>query len=184
MTRTLAILATLLVTSAVQCRLFCLKTTDVTPAHVKVDLKRYQGRWYSIASIDHPSLGDCVCSTAEYTLLKSGKIEVLNICSTAQNKKVVAPGLAVPRNTDNTKLEVFFYGHGYPYWIMAIGNTQNYDHVIIGGPERLGLYILSRTPQMATKTYNSLVAVAKAQGYDTSKLVKAQVKYCLKNKTF
>ena len=177
-TSTIAIVTALLAVKAVQSRMFDL-TGAVTPAGVKVDLTRYQGLWYEITSIPQPYLGDCVCSTAQYTL-EGGKVKVTNTCANQQYKKRATNGYAVSKNAQNTKLEVFFYGQGAPYWILAIGNTQNYDHVLVGEPSRKSLYILSRRPEIVPATYNKLIAIAKAQGFDTSKLVGDQIKYCLK----
>ena len=154
-------------------------TGAVVPANTQVDLAKYIGTWYEIAAIPQPYLGNCVCSIAQYSL-EGKKVKVLNTCANKQYKKRSTPGYAVSRNSLNTKLEVFFYGHGAPYWILAIGNGPTYDHVLVGEPKRTSLYILSRKTTLDQATYDKLVAVAKSEGFDTSKLVRDQVQYCVK----
>ena len=45
-----------------------------------VNLSRYLGLWYEIATIDHSFQKDCVASTADYSLKPDGYIKVVNTC--------------------------------------------------------------------------------------------------------
>ena len=56
--------------------------TDETPLTVvdSVDLQRYLGKWYEIASYPAWFQKDCTGSTAEYDLLPDGRIQVVNRC--------------------------------------------------------------------------------------------------------
>ena len=45
-----------------------------------VDLKRYAGLWYEIASKPVSQQEGCRCTTAEYSLLEDGVIRVVNTC--------------------------------------------------------------------------------------------------------
>ena len=171
MSRTITLIAIAIAFSAVVAE-------DVHPIAGKVDLTRYQGMWYEQASIPQPYTGSCVCNTAQYTL-RGSKLEVLNGCIQADGRKRSVHLSGVSRNPPyNTKLRVYFGPIGAPYWILAIGNTQNYDHVLVGEPSRRSLYILSRAKFLDETTYNQLIAVAQKEGYDTSKLVRDQNKKC------
>jgi len=46
----------------------------------RVDLNRYLGMWYEIASYPSWFQKGCTGSTAEYSLLSDGKIQVINRC--------------------------------------------------------------------------------------------------------
>jgi lipocalin len=44
----------------------------------RVDLDRYQGKWYEVARLPNRFQSDCAGATAEYGLREDGKISVLN----------------------------------------------------------------------------------------------------------
>jgi apolipoprotein D and lipocalin family protein len=150
------------------------------PAPVRVvpsvDLKRYAGKWYEIAR--YPNRFQRGCSgdvTANYTLRPDGKITVLNQCRTEKGSTKSAKGTArvASEKGPNTKLRVSFFWPFYGnYWIMEL--DENYEWAVIGEPGRDYLWILSRKPKMDDTLYNSLLEKIRAQGYDTSRLVRTK----------
>ena len=54
--------------------------TDPLEVVPHVDLQRYLGRWYEIATIPQHFQKGCVAVTADYSLLKNGDIRVVNTC--------------------------------------------------------------------------------------------------------
>src|SRR4051812_16988190 len=46
----------------------------------QLDINRYLGKWYEIASIPHRFQKGCVASTATYSLRTDGNINVFNEC--------------------------------------------------------------------------------------------------------
>jgi apolipoprotein D and lipocalin family protein len=50
---------------------------EVVPA---VDLNRYAGTWYEIASLPVSQQKGCFCTKAEYSLMDDGVIKVVNTC--------------------------------------------------------------------------------------------------------
>lgn len=143
------------------------KPLQVVP---RVDLNRYLGTWYEIATIPQRFQKDCVAVTATYTLRNDGKIEVLNKCrkKTLDGEIKTAKGKAwVVDKETNAKLKVqFFWPFRGGYWIIEL--DPDYQYAVIGHPGRNYLWILSRTPQMDEALYQDLVQRIVDKGYDPS----------------
>jgi len=141
-----------------------------TVAHV--DLARYVGNWYEIASFPQSFQRGCVATTAAYTIRADGDIDVLNRCrrDTLDGPEKSALGRArVVDTATNAKLEVSFFRPFWgDYWIVDLG--AEYDFAVVGHPGRDYLWILSRTPTMPEATYASILARLQARSYDTSRL--------------
>ena len=139
-----------------------------------VVLSSYMGTWYEIASFPQRFQKGCTGTTAEYTILADGKIEVVNRCrkETLEGKESVARGrVRVVDPTTNAKLEVcFFWPFWGDYWIIDL--ESNYEHAVVGHPSRTYLWILSRKPQMESAVYDGILNRLRRQGYDTTKLVR------------
>lgn len=139
-----------------------------------VDLKRYAGKWYEIASYPQRFQKGCTCTTAEYTPTNEGYIIVENACNkdSVNGEKSGIKGKAfIVENTGNAKLEVqFFWPFKGKYWIIDL--DSNYTYAVVGHPNREYLWILSRTPQMEEKTYQEILERVKAKGFDLGMLQK------------
>jgi len=138
-----------------------------------VDLERYMGKWYEIASFPNWFQRNCFCSAAEYTM-KDGFVEVRNSCrkESPNGAADVAVGKAytVP-GSNNSKLKVQFqWPFKGDYWIIAL--DENYRYVMVGHPKRKYLWILSRTTQMDDATFERLKEIARSRGYDVGRLQK------------
>jgi len=139
---------------------------EVVPA---VDLSRYIGRWYEIASFPSRFQKGCTDSRAEYRIRPDGKVEVLNSC--LRNGKVdTAKGKAwVVDKATNAKLKVsFFWPFRGNYWIIDLG--KDYEYAVVSAPSMKYLWILSRTPQMDEKCYQEIVTRLKDRGLDVARL--------------
>lgn len=137
-----------------------------------VDLNRYLGKWYEIASLPQSFQKGCVASTANYSLRDDGDIDVLNQCrmGSADGKIKSAHGYAkVVDKKSNAKLKVtFFWPFFGKYWIIDLG--ANYEYTVVGHPNRKYLWILSRVPNIDEGTYQAIVRRAQEKGFDVSKL--------------
>lgn len=144
-----------------------LKTVD------QVDLARYLGKWYDVASFPQWFQRGCTAITAEYALKPNGEINVVNSCrkGSLDGKLKVSNGRArVVDTKTNAKLEVSFFGNFWgDYWIVDLG--EDYEYSVVGAPSRDYLWILSRTPQMDGATYNAIIERLKGQGYEVERLV-------------
>jgi len=137
-----------------------------------VDLEQYVGLWYSIASIPTRFERQCVQgTTAEYTLLDSGRIQVVNTCFDADGRPDVARGQAwVPDRSEPGKLKVSFVRFlgiwWFPgnYWIIDL--ADDYSYAVVGDPSRDYGWILSRTPTLPDDVFAGVVTRLEAQGYD------------------
>ncbi len=131
-----------------------------------VDLERYLGRWYEIASYPAWFQKNCTAVTADYSLRDDGVIEVINSCrkGTLDGKLKKSKGRAkVVDATTNAKLKVSFFGPFWgPYWIIDL--DPDYQWAVIGMPSRKYLWILSRTPQMDEAVYDEIVAQLPSRG--------------------
>ena len=140
----------------------------------RVDLQRYMGEWYEIASFPQRFQKGCVASKATYTLRDDGKVSVLNECrdKTLDGKLRQSKGIAwVVDNGGNARLKVrFFWPFSGDYWIIDLGS--NYEYAVVGHPKRNYLWILSRVPQMDASTYDGILERLKVQNYDLGRLEK------------
>lgn len=140
----------------------------------KVDLSRYTGTWFEIASYPQRFQKGCTGTTATYTLRDDGEIGVVNRCrkGSLQGKEDSAEGRArVVDATTNAKLEVtFFWPFWGDYWIIDLG--QNYEYAVVGHPGRDYLWILSRTPSMEDSVYRGILDRLQAKGYPLDRLQK------------
>ncbi len=139
-----------------------------------VELSRYLGTWFEIASIPQSFQRGCTATKANYALLKDGEIEVVNRCNknALNGPEDVATGRArVVDTTTNAKLEVSFFRPFWgPYWVIQLGDE--YEYAVVGQPGRDSLWILSRTPTMDPERYASIVAKLTADQYPLEKLVR------------
>jgi apolipoprotein D and lipocalin family protein len=139
-----------------------------------VDLNRYMGKWYEIASFPQRFQKGCVASMATYTLRKDGDVDVLNQCrdKTLDGKLRNAKGKAwVVDSKSNAKLKVrFFWPFSGDYWIIDLG--EGYQYAVVGHPKRNYLWILGRSRQMDPAAYDGVLERLKKQHYDLSRLNK------------
>jgi apolipoprotein D and lipocalin family protein len=137
-----------------------------------VDLERYLGTWYEIASYPQRFQKGCTATTAVYTLRKDGTIEVVNRCNrdSLDGRETIARGRArVVDRESNAKLKVtFFWPFWGDYWIIDL--DPDYRYAVVGHPSRKYLWILSRTRTMDPLVYSGILERVAAQGYDTGKL--------------
>jgi apolipoprotein D and lipocalin family protein len=141
-----------------------------------VDLERYLGTWYEIASYPQRFQKGCTGTTATYTLRSDGEIDVLNKCRKGDldGPEDIAKGRAriVDRET-NAKLEVSFFRPFWgDYWIIDLG--PNYEYAVVGHPSRDYLWILSRTPTLDPKVYDGILSRLEEKGYPLEPLRKTE----------
>ena len=137
----------------------------------EVDLNRYAGVWYEIASFPQKFQKGCRCTTAEYTVTDKNYVKVVNKCQKPGKFASIEGKAFIVDNSGNAKLKVqFFWPFKADYWI--IGLDKDYQWAAVGNESRKYLWILSRMPVMDEKTYNSILAEISIKGFDVSKLRK------------
>jgi len=141
----------------------------------KVDLKRFGGTWYSLASI--PTMFDKGSreTTTHYTLNKDGYYNVVTTCKEEDNhirtvKSKIFPDENNP--SDGQMKAQFIWPIKVDYWVVDL--APDYSWAVVGHPDYRFLFIMSRKPNMDKKTYNEIVTHCKAMGYPVEKLVLQQ----------
>lgn len=147
------------------------KPLEVVPF---VDVQKYLGTWYEIATIPQKFQKGCVGVTAHYVLRKDGDIDVVNVCRQGaldgKVRSVRGKAWVVDKKT-NAKLRVqFFWPFSGAYWIIEL--DPEYQWAVVGHPGRSYLWILSRTPQMDPAVYDDLLRRIAGKGYDLNRLVR------------
>lgn len=137
----------------------------------QVDVQKYLGTWYEMATI--PSLFQAYCVggvRAQYALNDDGSIEVNNSCYDEEGVRQDIVGTAiVPDPAKNARLAVTFFVEPKEdaepnYWIMSL--TEDYSLAVVGEPKRKYGWILSREPAISQKTLDEAVKVLADNGYD------------------
>jgi apolipoprotein D and lipocalin family protein len=138
----------------------------------RVDLSRYIGTWYEIASFPQRFQKGCTASMAVYSIREDGQIEVLNRChrDSLGGRETIARGRARVIDRDsNAKLKVtFFWPFWGDYWIIDL--DPEYRWAVVGHPSRKYLWILCRTRAMDPLVYSGILERLSGQGYDVGKL--------------
>lgn len=136
------------------------------------DSRRYLGKWYEIARLDHSFERGLQQVSAEYTLREDGGIKVLNRgFNTAKNKWEDAEGKAYfVEDSNQGYLKVSFFGPFYgAYVIFDLG--KNYEYSLITSHNRDFLWLLSRTPTIDETLKKELLAKMDSLGFKTQDLI-------------
>ncbi len=157
--------------------LFIIMSTTIAKSQLvqtvpNVDLNKYSGKWFEIASYPQRFQKGCNCTTAEYTLSDKGYVIVENRCNkdSVNGKQAYIKGKAfVEKNSGNAKLKVqFFWPFTGKYWIIDL--ADDYSYAVVSHPNKKYLWILSRTPKMDDLVYQQIISRLKAKGFDLTKL--------------
>lgn len=137
-----------------------------------VDITKYAGKWYEIASYPQRFQKGCHCTTAEYTFSEKGYVIVENKCNkdSVNGKQSYIKGKAfVMKDSGNAKLKVqFFWPFKADYWIIDL--ADDYSYAVVSHPSRKYLWILSRTPKMDKDLYLKILSRLKEKGFELTKL--------------
>jgi len=160
--------------------LMCLAKTNADAQSLQavpsVDLSKYMGTWYEIASFPQRFQKNCHCTTAHYSPSEKGYVKVVNRCNKGSmtGKESSASGKAfVEKGSNNAKLKVqFFWPFKGKYWIIDLAN--DYSYAVVSHPNRKYLWILSRTSKIDTKVYQGILSRIESKGLDINKLVLTQ----------
>lgn len=142
---------------------------DVVPS---VDVQRYAGKWYEIASYPTPFQRGCTGTTAEYSLRDDGRVRVVNRCfqgSLEGPEQSIEGSARIVDAETNAKLKVSFFGpFEGDYWIIEL--DEDYQWAVVSEPSRSTLWILSRTPTLNDETYDMILGRLIDRGYDVTRL--------------
>ncbi|CRK51161.1 Substrate-binding protein [Rhodococcus sp. RD6.2] len=143
----------------------------LTPVE-RVDLPRYLGTWHQLAANPAPFNLDCVRdTTANYSLVDDNDVRVENSCTTVTGDRRGIVGNA--RVNGPAELHVSFPsvpGQSSPdgpsnYLVAHI--ADDYSWALVGDPNRLSGFVLSRTPVVDAAGWQEIRRVVEAQGYNS-----------------
>ncbi|TFG95333.1 MAG: hypothetical protein E4H11_05235 [Myxococcales bacterium] len=138
-----------------------------------IDLDRYAGRWYEIASFPQRFQRGCVATSATYTRLDETRVRVENECRDGSFegdlRRVDGVAWLADPNGAEARLKVqFFWPFRGDYWVIEL--DPEYRYAVVAHPSRDYLWILSRSRTMDPEVYEMLLARIAAQGYGLDRL--------------
>jgi len=150
----------------------CQTTSSLTTVE-SVDLERYLGTWYEIASFPQRFQRGCVATEANYSLREDGRIRVVNQCRQdsldGELRSVEGVAWVEDDEASQAKLRVsFFWPFWGRYWVIEL--DPDYRWAVVGHPGREYLWILSRTRTLDDAVYQDLLGRIQAKGYDLAPL--------------
>lgn len=139
-----------------------------------ISRERFAGRWFEIAHLPYHAEKNLVGSRKTFTLQEDGyKVEYEAAVGTLEGKSVKKEGYARILDDNNTHMRLKLFGPlEMDYMVLEKG--PDYNYVVLGSPNKKQAWILSRTPNLETKKYESIVEHLKAQGYATEQLIEVE----------
>lgn len=140
----------------------------------KVDLQRFMGPWYVIASIPSALEKKAFNAVETYTLAPNGHIDTVfryrNSAFTNPIKTIKSTGFVTP-NTNNAVWGVQIVWPIKAQYVIAYLDG-NYSETIIARDKRDYVWIMARTPTIPQADYDAMVARVIAMGYKVSDIRK------------
>jgi apolipoprotein D and lipocalin family protein len=149
-----------------------------------LDLPRYMGTWYEVAKFPNRFQGQCAGpASAEYSLQPGGRVQVINRCPLPDGKVDQVIGEARRIGPEGSpKLEVrfapawlswlpFVWGN---YWVVDL--DAGYQLAVVSEPKREFLWVLSRQPTVAPAVWEALMGRLRQQGFDLTRLQRAEAR--------
>lgn len=139
--------------------------TAPMPTVASVDVNRYVGSWYEIASIPNSFQSMCVADTQARYRRDGDAIRVTNRCRKSDGSVAEVNGVAYAiEGSNSAKLRVSFFRPFYGnYWVLAL--DADYQWVLVGEPSRKFGWVLSRKPVLDDAALKRAVARAVELGY-------------------
>lgn len=153
----------------------CLAKRAALPTASSVNIKRYIGKWYSIAALPQFFTRNCIGQTADYGIINEKTISVLNTCLKEDDISTIKGQAVVINTASNAELQVTFdtfftnlFRIKGEYNIIKL--DEDYKYVLVGSRNRKSLWIMSRTPSMPEDEYNVYVQKALDLGFPVEEL--------------
>ncbi|MBA2613405.1 MAG: lipocalin family protein [Bacteroidetes bacterium] len=139
-----------------------------------INLDKYSGKWYEIASIPTGFDKNWNFVTESYTVNKKGKIDIYTTYKKGKSTKenaVRSKGFP-DKESGNVKWKVqFFWPFKADYLVEELDDI-NYSYVVVGHPKKKYLYIMNRSGSMGNIQYQEVIERCAKKGYDISKIRK------------
>lgn len=137
------------------------------------EVKRYLGKWYEIARLDHSFERGLSKVSAEYSLRQDGGIRVINRgFSKNDNEWKDAEGKAYFVNDNNQgHLKVSFFGPFYSSYVIFELDKTGYEYAFVSGYNNSYLWLLARKPNVDQTVIDHFVSRSNALGFKTDELI-------------
>ena len=154
------------------------KTREMPETVDSVDLDRYAGLWYQVARYPHSfQRRECTVSTARYTRLPDGRIEVRNDCwadEAGGRSKQSVRAVARPVDESNSWLKVrFFRLFNADYLIIEL--DPDYEWAVVTTPDMNTLWVLSRKPALDEDVYAAIIDRLVERGFVRDKIIRTSL---------
>jgi len=135
-----------------------------------IDLERYIGKWYEIASLSGRFQKGCQCTTAEYDLLVGKSyLSVKNKCFRKGKWSEISGKAFFNSSSSEGKLKVqFFWPFRADYFIIDL--PYDYSWAVVTTPGYKYVWILSRKPKLDDNIYQEILNRLKKKGFDVNLL--------------
>jgi apolipoprotein D and lipocalin family protein len=156
--------------------LMILACQTMQPIHTmtSVDLKRFMGDWYVIASIPTFIETEAYNAVESYRLVEDGTIETtfqFNKGGFDGPLKAYNPrGFVEDKQSNAVWGMQFIWPFKAEYRIIYL--TEDYSQTIIGRTRRDYVWIMARVPSIPEADYANMLEFLQGQGYDVSKIRK------------
>jgi apolipoprotein D and lipocalin family protein len=138
----------------------------------KVDLPRFMGRWYVIASIPTYIEEGAHNAIENYTLTPDGEIDTVFTFRAdgfdGKEKRYNPRGFVVNHETNAEWKMQFLWPFKSEFLISYL--NDDYSQVVVARTKRDYVWIMARTPQISQVEYQKLLLFLNANGYDAKKI--------------
>jgi apolipoprotein D and lipocalin family protein len=152
----------------------CAARNEPLPTVPYVDLEKFMGDWYVIASIPTFIEKDAYNAVETYELREDGAIAttfVFRQGGFAGKEKTYTPvGYVEDKETNAVWGMQFIWPVRADYRIVYL--TNDYSQTIIARNKRDFVWIMARTPEISAGDYEQMTRLIEAMGYDLAKLRK------------
>jgi apolipoprotein D and lipocalin family protein len=150
--------------------------TEEMPGHLKsLNLHKYEGKWYVIASIPTRFDKNWNYVTETYSINKKGHIDIFTTYvkeGERDERSVRSKGFPVPKS-HNMKWKIqYFWPFTIDYLIEEL--PEDYSYVVVGHPKKKFLYIMNRSGVMSPHREIEIVERCRKKGYNIAKLKKVR----------
>ena len=143
---------------------------DVTPVS-SFNVSEYMGLWYEVGRYPNRFEADCLCATAEYTLL-SDSVLVNNTCFKEGDTSFIE-GRAFLTSVPGVLEVQFFPLIKADYRVLFV--DDDYDIAVVSDFRAKNLWLLSRDPYVDTE---GLVNIVSEKGFDVERIIFNKMGYC------
>jgi apolipoprotein D and lipocalin family protein len=153
------------------------------PTVPHVDLERFMGRWYVIASIPTPMEKGAHNAVESYRLAGDGSIETTFTFNAGAfdgpEKRYRPRGFVLDRASNAHWGMQFVWPFRADYRIVYL--TPDYSQTVIARAARDYVWVMARTPAISDADYRHIVALVGSLGYDVGLLRKVPQRWPLES---